>query len=307
MVYMGTYNSGAAAISIPITNEAGMAQISFANTYPGLTTAFEGATEEGEPDVFYPTGTRNYMRVCPADHIQGAAAARWALAEGKSKAYLLHDRSLYGEGIINVFNVVFTEGGGEVLGIEGYDPDVQDYQSVLQSIADLGPDLLYIGGTSDTNGPKVIQDARGVMSVDDVMILGPDGFNNQATIDGAGDASEGIYVTFAGYTADKLLDGGGPGADYVTRITERLGLEQGEAPDAYAVYAYESMIVVLQAIERAGVNDRATILEQMWNTEGFVGLSGSTWSFNDEGDTDSTIIGLAQVVDGRLTWVDAIS
>jgi hypothetical protein len=45
----------------------------------------------------------------------------------------------------------------------------------------------------------------------------------------------------------------------------------------------------------------------MWNTEGFVSLMGSTWSFNDEGDTDSTIIGLAQVVDGALTWVEAIS
>ncbi len=307
MVYMGTYNSGAAAISIPITNEAGMPQISFANTYPGLTTSFEGATEEGEPDVFYPTGTRNYMRVCPADHVQGAAAARWVLAQGLTKAYLLHDRSLYGQGIINVFNVVFTEGGGEVLGLEGYDPDVQDYQSVLQAIADLEPEVLYVGGTSDTNASKVLQDMRGVMSADDVMFLGPDGLNNQAFVDGAGDAAEGAYITFAGYTADKLLEGGGPGADYVTRISERLGLAEGEAPDAYAVYAYEAMVVTLQAIDRAGVNDRTAILEQMLNTEGFVSLLGGTWSFNDEGDTDSTIIGLAQVADGRLSWVDAIS
>src|SRR5687768_16711218 len=82
VIYMGTYNSGMAKISIPITNEAGIAQISYANTYPGLTKALEGATEEGEPDVYYPTGIRNYMRVCPADDIQGGAAANWALGEG---------------------------------------------------------------------------------------------------------------------------------------------------------------------------------------------------------------------------------
>ena len=76
MVYMATYNSGMAKISIPITNEAGLAQISYANTYPGLTKAIEGATEEGEPEIFYPTGKRNYMRVCPADDIQGARCSK---------------------------------------------------------------------------------------------------------------------------------------------------------------------------------------------------------------------------------------
>ena len=64
MVYMGTYNSGAAKISMPITNEAGMAQISYANTYVGLTRAMDGVTEEGEPDIYFPSGKRNYMRTC---------------------------------------------------------------------------------------------------------------------------------------------------------------------------------------------------------------------------------------------------
>lgn len=306
IAYLGTYNSGAAKISIPITNAAGMAQISFANTYPGLTTVFEGATEEGEPDIYYPSGVRNYIRLCPADHIQGAAGARWALAQGFTTVYLLHDRSLYGEGVVNVFSVVFTEGGGEVLGKEGYDPDLQDYQSVSQSIADVGPELIYIGGTSDTNGPKVIQDLRGVLSAE-TLILGPDGLYNQDFINAAGESANGVYVTFGGYTADKLLEGGGPGADYVTRIAERLGLEVGQSPDAYALYAYETAVLVFQAIEKVGANDRAAFLEAAWNTEGFVSLSGLTWSINDEGDTDSTIIGLGQVVDGKFAWVEALS
>ena len=78
MVYMATYNSGAAKISIPIMNAIPMAMISYANTYPGLTKAIEGATEPGEPEVYYPSGKRNYMRTVPADDIQGVAAANWA-------------------------------------------------------------------------------------------------------------------------------------------------------------------------------------------------------------------------------------
>ncbi|MEZ4504911.1 MAG: ABC transporter substrate-binding protein [Thermomicrobiales bacterium] len=134
MVLMGTYNSGAAKIAIPILNQATpqMAMISFANTYPGLTVAVEGATEEGEPDVYYPTGTRNYMRVCPADQIQGGAGARWAFNEqARTKAYVLDDNSLYGKGVATVFRNVFEELGGEILGAElrqepGQLPDAHD-------------------------------------------------------------------------------------------------------------------------------------------------------------------------------------
>src|SRR3954452_7067465 len=70
-VYIGTFNSGAAAVSIPILNEAGVPMISPANTAVGLTTNEPGAAP-GEPDKYYPGGTRNYARIVPKDTIQGA-------------------------------------------------------------------------------------------------------------------------------------------------------------------------------------------------------------------------------------------
>jgi ABC-type branched-subunit amino acid transport system substrate-binding protein len=91
------------------------------------------------------------------------------------------------------------------------------------------------------------------------------------------------------------------------RVREHLGLGEDEQPDAYAVYAYESMVVVLQAIEKAGVNDRTAILDTMFATEGFVSLLGGTWSFTENGDTDSLKIGLAQVVDGIISFQVGIS
>ena len=54
-VYLGEFNSGAAAVSIPVLNEAGVPKISPANTAVGLTTKEPGATP-GEPDKYYPTG-----------------------------------------------------------------------------------------------------------------------------------------------------------------------------------------------------------------------------------------------------------
>src|SRR5262249_21304003 len=100
MVYFATYNSGAAKISIPILNAIPMAMISYANTYPGLTKKIEGLTAEGEPDQYYPSGKRNYMRTVASDEIQGAVGANWATeTKGVKTAYILDDQSLYGHGV----------------------------------------------------------------------------------------------------------------------------------------------------------------------------------------------------------------
>jgi len=307
MVLMGTYNSGAAKISIPILNQVvpdGMAMISFANTYPGLTVAVEGVTEEGEPDVYYPSGKRNYMRVCPGDQIQGGASGRWAYNDqNRRKAYVLDDNSLYGKGVATAFRLTFKELGGEILGAESFDKSLDNYQTLMTSIADKGPDIVYCGATVENNPAKVLQDMRSVMSVDEVIFMGSDGMNSAQFVSGAGDAANGAYLTFGGYTADKLLEIGGPGGDYVTRITDKLG----HSPDAYSVYSYECVVAVIQAIGRAGEKDRGKILTEMMGTKDFVSLLGQTWSFDANGDPDKGIIGLSQVIDDKITFQKAIS
>jgi len=77
IAYIGTLNSGAAKVSIPILNAANLVMVSPANTYVGLTHAGPG-TAAGEPGKYYPTGKRNYARVVAADDFQGAADATLA-------------------------------------------------------------------------------------------------------------------------------------------------------------------------------------------------------------------------------------
>src|SRR5919108_477820 len=97
IAYMGEFNSGASAISIPILNKAGILQVSPANTAVGLTKKEPGATA-GEPTKYYPTGTRTYGRVVPRDKIQGAAMAIAMKDAGCKKAYVLNDKEVYGAG-----------------------------------------------------------------------------------------------------------------------------------------------------------------------------------------------------------------
>jgi branched-chain amino acid transport system substrate-binding protein len=301
MVYMATYNSNAAKVSIPLTNEAGLAQISYANTYPGLTKAIPNVTEEGEPDIYYPTGKRNYMRTIVSDEYQGANGANWAYTtEGKRKAYVLHDQTLYGQGVADVFQQEFAKLGGEVLGFEGYDPTAGEYQSLMISIADKEPDILYVGATVENNAPKLIQDMRSQMGPEQVTFLGPDGLINQEFIDGAGGAAEGAYITFAGFPPNELQ---GPGGDFATRATERLG----HSPDAYSVYSYEATVVALQAIDQVGEKDRTKILDAMMATTEFLSLVGGTWSFTETGDTDATTMSVNVVENNAFKFVANIA
>ncbi len=119
IVYIGTYNSGAAKVSIPITNRAHMAQVTPANTYPGLTKK-RGAAP-GEPEIYRPGGFANYFRPIPADDIQGAVGAKWAKRLGVKKVYILNDQELYGKGIADVFEATAKKIGLPVVANEGID------------------------------------------------------------------------------------------------------------------------------------------------------------------------------------------
>lgn len=300
MAYIATYNSGAALVSIPITNEAGLAQISPANTAVQLTKESE-FNDEGYPAALYPTGTRNYMRVVPADDLQGSSGANYAInVLGRKKAYVLHDQQTYGKGLATVFAETFKALGGEVIALEGYDPNAPEYQALVTKIAAEGADMVYCGAIVNLNPGKVLQDLRTVLSSDDCTFMGPDGIISEAFVEAAGeDAAEGCLMTFGGLPPSALE---GLGASWATAMNERLGRD----PDAYSVYAFDCATVVLQAIDRVGEADRAKILDAMWNTKDFRGLVG-TFSFTETGDPDKATLSVSKVVDGKIVFEDTIT
>jgi branched-chain amino acid transport system substrate-binding protein len=298
VAYIATYNSGAAEVAIPIMNEGGMGMISPANTAVQLTRA-DDTTPEGYPDVLYPTGVRNYMRVVPADDLQGAAGANYAFNElGRTQAFVLHDNQTYGRGVALVFRNTFEALGGEILGFEAFDPNAPEYQALMTRITSTGADLLYCGAIVNLNTSKLLQDMRTLMDPEDVTFMGPDGLINQAFVDGAGEAAQGALITFGGLPPDALE---GPGAVWAQMMEER----QGRVPDAYASYAFEAAVVVLQAIDQVGEKDRAAILDAMWNTRDFRGLSNN-WSFTETGDKDVASISISEVLDGVITFQQEI-
>ena len=162
VAYIGTFNSGAAKLSIPILCQKGIVMVSPANTYPGLTKAGKG--EPNEPDVYYPGGcARNYHRVVAADDLQGLAGAKWAAKLGAKNVYVLDDTELYGKGIADVFNNEAAGAGLTVLGRDGIDGKATDYKALAEKIKATSPDLVYYGGITQNNAGKLWVDLRDAM------------------------------------------------------------------------------------------------------------------------------------------------
>ena len=131
---IGTFNSGCAAIEIPVLNQApggGVAMISPANTYVCLTEGGPGC-DATEPDKYYPSGSRNYARVVANDAYQGAAVAEFAKAQGVTSVYILNDKEAYGLGVATNFQNAAKNVGIKVAGFEAWDPKAASYEALFR-------------------------------------------------------------------------------------------------------------------------------------------------------------------------------
>jgi branched-chain amino acid transport system substrate-binding protein len=292
---IGTYNSGAAKLAIPIFNQGDLVMVSPANTASGLTKPGKG--EKNEPDVYYPNGKRNYARVVPADDIQGVAAANWTKSLGAQKVYILDDQELYGKGIADVYDKTAKSLGLDVVGHEGINPKASDYRALMNKIKGLQPDLIYYGGITQNNAGQLIKDMRNV-GMTDVKFMGPDGIYEQALIDAAGKDAEGVYATFGGVPPKELT---GKGKQWYDDYKAKYNSE----PEAYAAYGYEATEVVLGAINKVCKPDREAIRQAVLETKNFPGLLG-TWSFDPNGDTTSTTMSGNVVKDGKWTFDETL-
>src|ERR671921_2994360 len=227
--WIGPFNSGCAAVEIPILNEAGLGMISPANTYIGLT---KPGGEPDEPEKYYPTGERNYTRVIVADDEQGKAGALLMEEQGVESVYILDDKETYGKGLADQVQQSADELGIQIVGREGIDGSAANYRSLMNKIARVDPDAIYFGGIIENNAGQLIKDKVGAgMSNDDVLFIGPDGIFVDTLLSQAGNAAEGSYVTFGGVPPSTLS---AEGQEFVQQFEK----EHGEV-HAYTAYAYE--------------------------------------------------------------------
>jgi branched-chain amino acid transport system substrate-binding protein len=294
--YVGEYNSGISKVTIPILNKAGIAQISPANTYVGLTTN-EPGSEAGEPQKYYPAQTRTYARTVPKDTIQAAALVSAAKQAGCKVARVWNSKTTYSAGLARNVQLVAPKQGLKIEGNDGIDPKAANYRSLAAKIK---ADCFIYTGEIESNGIQAIKDAAAVPSVK--SLFAGDG----TCLNDAANPKKGIPANIAPRFKCTIatLDPKAFGPEGKKFFKDYSAKYKVASPDPYAIYGYETMALMLDAIKRAsakGALTRKAVVDAVFSTKNRNSVLG-TYSIDKNGDTSLTDYGLYKIVSGKLTF-----
>jgi branched-chain amino acid transport system substrate-binding protein len=294
--YIGEYNSGISKVTIPILNKAGIAQISPANTYVGLTTNKPGS-EPGEPNKYYPTGKRTYARIVPIDTIQAAALVTAAKNAGCTSARVWNSKTTYSAGLARNVVAAGPKAGLKIEGNDGIDPKAANYRSLA---AQIKADCFIYTGEIESNGVQAVKDAASVPSVK--HLFAGDGM----CLNDAADPKKGIPANIAPNFECTIatLDPKAFGPEGKKFFKDYIAKYKVSSPDPYAIYGYEAMALMIDAIKRAsagGSVTRQAVVDQIFQTKNRNSVLG-TYSIDQNGDTSLTDYGLYKITAGKLKF-----
>ncbi len=296
-VYIGEFNSGASAVSIPLLSDAKVPMISPANTAVGLTSDEPGA-EKGEPAKYYPSGFRNYTRIAPKDTIQGAAIATTMKEDGCTKVAMANDKEVYGAGLARNVETAAKAQGLNVLFNDGIDPKAPNFRSLASRAKGQGADCFMFGGITANGAVQLYKDFSAALPT--AKLYGGDGVTDSEFVDSKKGGIPKAVADKTKITVATLDPGSYPaeGKAFFAEFRKKYG---DDNPDPYAIYGYEAMSLALDAISRSGTGKREDIVKALFATKDRTGVLG-TYSIDENGDTTLTDYGLYSVAGGELKF-----
>jgi branched-chain amino acid transport system substrate-binding protein len=303
--YIGEFNSGASAVSIPILNQGGVPQVSPANTYVGLTTS-EPGSEKGEPQKYYPTGKRTYLRIVPRDLIQAKALLTLMKQDNCSKIGVANDKDTYGAGLARTlaFAAGHTGQKSQIVSSQGIDKQAPNFRSYAATLKAKGVDCFLFSGITANGAVQLFKDVGAALPT--AKLYGPDGVCESGF---ANPAKKGIPAAlgkrFQCTVATLNLSAYPGGQKFLAAYKAKYG---DAHPDPYAIYGFEGMKLFIDTIKKLGDkgSDKSAVLDALFATKNRSSVLG-TYSFDQNGDTTLTDYGVYKVgSDGNPTFEKAI-
>ena len=302
--YIGEFNSGASEVSIPILNQAGVPMVSPANTYVGLTTDLPGSAP-GEPEKYYPTGKRNYLRIVPIDSIQAAADLIAMKQAGCTKVAVANDKEAYGQGLATLLGLEKGDYGVTITSDTGIDPTSPNFRSYASTIQGQGADCFFFAGIVSNGAVQITKDVHAALPK--AKIFGGDGVcTSSYTSQKAGGVPAAIDPLLQCTVATQDLAAYPGGKDFLKAYKAKYGTS---SPDPYAIYGFEVMKLGLDTIAKLGSkgNDKSAVLSALFSTTNRNSVLG-TYGFDKNGDTTLKSYGLYKVgADGDPVFLKTIT
>ena len=298
--YIGDLDSGATAVALPLLNRVGIPEISPTSTAVGLTQASPGASP-GEPEKYYPTKIRTFARVMPSDSVQARAQVRLQRAAGCRKTFVVDDGEVDGETMATTYQLTARAAGLKVLGVQSFERNAADYGPFAAGIAQTGADCILISAIADSGAAAVTRALAAAMP--NARLFGTNGLAESTYAD---PDQGGIPVAL---DPRVLLTAALPGFESAHRFYSTYSRSFGH-PEPDAIYGYEAMSLLLDAIARATHDGRrparrSQVLAEIFGTRNRRSVLG-TYSIEPSGDTTIRRYGVYRIVDGRLTYWKAI-
>lgn len=278
---IGPQMSGSGKAMAPILSQGDLAIITPASTNPDIT-------DPKFAQQYRPAGKPIYFRTVTTDAFQGPNMANFLADKLHVKSvYILDDSGAYGVGMADAFQRQAEKGGIKVLGRDRLDPKAADYTAVLTKIKSLHPDALYYGGVGQA-GVKLAKQAYDI--IPDVIKAGGDGIQTPEMLTAAGfPAAEGWYATIASphMTEDTKAE----------KFIQAFKAKFGEAPDDYAVTAYDAGLVIIDAVKRLAAEHKpvnhSTVRDAIQTAQ--VPTIQGVVSFDQNGDVKDRTVSVFQI------------
>ncbi len=301
--YLGEFNSGASAVSIPLLNRAGIAQISSGSTAVGLTTSGTGAAP-GEPQKYYPLGTRTFARVVPNDAIQAIALVRLQQTLGCHSTFVLDDGEVDGEDTALTFVLTAQSAALRVVGVQAFQRHASDYSSLAAGVAGSGADCVLISAIDEPSAVLLTEQIARLLP--GATIFASNGLADSAYTDpsdGGIPASLDARVLITSATLDASAYPPA-GRAFLSEYTRTFG-----APEPSAIYGYAAMGLMLRAIARATdgghkAAQRSKVVAAILRTSRIRSPLGS-YRIDSAGDTTIDRYGIYRLVDRQLSFLEA--
>ena len=298
IAYLGDFNSGATAISLPVMNAAGILQVSPASPYVGLTQSLDAGQDE--PGRFYLSGRRNFGRLQPGDPVQAAAQVKLMSELGVHRVYVIDDQDPFQVPLATIAAGDAAHAGIKVLAHDSIaTPAGATFTGEVEKVVQSGAQAVLFAGGGGAGAVALWRELHS--AAPHLLLLGTSSSNNEAFTSQLGAAAAESYLTTP-ILATGLYS---PPALRVLRAYHRSFA--GEA-GPYALIGYETMSAVLAAIRSAGArgNDRQAVIDRFFATYERPSVLGR-YSIQPDGETTLARYGVDRVRAGRAVFYRAVT
>lgn len=305
VAYLGEYNSGATALSLPLTNQGGIPQITVSSSV-GLTQGGPGTTA-GEPQKYYPTGKRTLIRVSVTDNEQGKLLAQLPQAEGCSNIAVIDDQELFGKGLASVVVSSAQSVGLPVVVQSSIDKQAANFRGVASRLASKRASCFVFTGCTANGATQLFKDVAQALPA--AKLFGSDCVLTEDFYDPAKGGIPASVARRVEITAQVLpADQYGPKGKKVFKdFSKSYGIAK---PDGYAVYGFQMMDLALTGLKQASstTSEKATTpqvrgatLKALFGLKDFPGVLG-TFSVEPSGDLTLPDFALYKITAGTAVF-----